>query len=150
MRSSLCLTGVYQNAWPRHCVPVSGSWLVFLLAKTLRSTNSADFNFHCPLCSLASSLIWFCLTSWRCRCWDYSSVPQPNRPGTVADYLQDFPSSAQKTSAHAPGLWLRRASLIPRHYAIRPCCLPYQSTRSALSILFSELNTEPMLSPVNA
>jgi hypothetical protein len=34
-----------------------------------------------------------------------SSFPQPNRPGTLADYLQDLPSSAQKTSAHDSGSW---------------------------------------------
>jgi hypothetical protein len=76
-----------------------------------------------------------------------SSFPQPNRPGTLADYLQDIPSSAQKTSAHAPDLRLRRVSLIARGFAIKLCCLPYHPTRSTLSILFSKLNTEPMLSP---
>jgi hypothetical protein len=79
-----------------------------------------------------------------------SSFPQPNQPRTLADYLQNPPGSAQKTSAHAPGLRLRRVSLIARGFAIKLSGLPYHPTRSAQSILFSELNTEPVLSPVNA
>jgi hypothetical protein len=119
-------------------------------ASPVSSTNSAMLSVD-SFCSLASSLLWAYLTPYQRRRLAFTKQVPPsptyserNRSsiGPPEFRTEDINTCTRSTTAE------NRLNRL--HSAKESYGLPDQTTRSAFSMMFSQLNTEPVSSPVNA
>ena len=104
------------------------------------------------LCSPASSLLCVYLTPWQ---REYSVFALPTSLNLTSIGTVQITARASRVSLkrHQYMHQVSDSGEQVKSLAVNatwPYCLPVQPTRSAFSILFSELNTEPASSPVNA